>query len=79
MSSLSHFNGLRTLLVIVRHVVDPRAHGVALHEPGIVGLQGLGDRGGAAFLAYCLRSRRWIPSEVDFEIWGIRVLTALCL
>jgi hypothetical protein len=40
--ALGRFDGCRTLLVVVRHVIDPGAHGVAPHQPGIEGLQKFG-------------------------------------
>ena len=40
--NLGEFDRSRAFLVIVRHMVDPRAHGIAPHQPGIVGLQQFG-------------------------------------
>jgi hypothetical protein len=37
--NLGEFHGQRAFLVIVRHVIDPTAHGIARHQPSIVGLQ----------------------------------------
>jgi hypothetical protein len=35
---------MRTFLVIVHHGIDPTAHGIAAHQPGIVGLEEVGRR-----------------------------------
>ena len=40
---LHNLHGLRTLLVIVRHVIDSRAYWIRTHEPSIVGPQQCGD------------------------------------
>ena len=42
--NLLEFHGCRTGFVIIGDVVDPRAHGIAPHQPGIVGLQEVGHR-----------------------------------
>lgn len=42
--SLGEFHGRRAFLVVVSHVVDPSAYGIALHQPSIVGLQQFGRR-----------------------------------
>jgi hypothetical protein len=42
--SLSDFHGSRTFLVVVRHVVDPSADGIAPHQAGVVGLRQFGRR-----------------------------------
>ena len=41
---LGQFHGRRTCLVVVGDVVDPGAHGIPMHQPGIVGLQQFGRR-----------------------------------
>ena len=41
--NLGKLHRTRTLLIIVRHVIDTGAHGVAPHEPSIAGLQQFGD------------------------------------
>ena len=43
---LGEFDGTRAFLIIVRHVIYPGAHGIAPHQPSIVGLQQFGDRSG---------------------------------
>jgi hypothetical protein len=40
----SKLHGFRAFCVVIRHMVDPRAHGIAPHQPSIVGLQHLGRR-----------------------------------
>jgi len=35
--SLGKFHRRGALLIVVRHAVDPRAHGIAPHQPSIVG------------------------------------------
>jgi hypothetical protein len=42
--NLGEFHGRGAFLVIVPHVVDPRAYGIAPHLPSIVGLQQFGRR-----------------------------------
>ena len=42
MLNLFEFHGCRALPVVVHHVIDPRADGVAPHEPIIIGLQQFG-------------------------------------
>ena len=37
--NLLQFHWRGTSFVIIRHVIDPRAHGVAPHQPSIAGLQ----------------------------------------
>jgi hypothetical protein len=34
----------RAFLIVVPHTIDPSAHGIAPHEPGIIGLQQFGRR-----------------------------------
>jgi hypothetical protein len=41
--NLCEFRRTRAFLVIVRHVVDPSAHGIAPHTLGIAGLQQIGN------------------------------------
>src|SRR5271169_271898 len=41
--SLDDLHRSRALLVVVRHIVDPTAHGVAPHGLGVVGLQQFRD------------------------------------
>src|SRR5260370_38507420 len=33
--NLGKLHGTRTFLVVIRHVIDPSAHGIAPHHPGI--------------------------------------------
>jgi hypothetical protein len=42
--NLHEFHGCRTGFVIIGDVVDPRAHGIAPHQSGVVGLQEVGHR-----------------------------------
>ena len=42
--SLGELHGCGALLVVVRDVIDPRAHGIATHQPGVAGPQQLGRR-----------------------------------
>ena len=42
--NLHEFHGCRTGFIIIGDVVDPRADGIAPHQPGIVGLQEVGHR-----------------------------------
>jgi hypothetical protein len=42
--NLSEFHGCGARCIVVRHVIDPRAHGIASHEPRIVGSQQFGGR-----------------------------------
>src|SRR5580692_12967024 len=42
--NLGEFHGRGAIRVVVRHVVDRRAHGIAPHRPSIVGLQQIGCR-----------------------------------
>ena len=44
MLSLCKLYGCGAFLVVVSHVVDPGAHGVAPHQPGIEELQQVGHR-----------------------------------
>ena len=44
MLNLGNRDRYRTLFIIIRHAVDPRAHGTATHQPGITGLQQIGRR-----------------------------------
>ena len=37
--NLGEFYRCRTLLVVIGYVIDPRAYGIATHQPSIVGLQ----------------------------------------
>jgi hypothetical protein len=44
--NLGEFHGHGTFFVVVSHVVDPPAYGIAAHQPGIAGLeQTMADRG----------------------------------
>jgi hypothetical protein len=49
--NLSEFHGSRAFLGVIRHVVDPRAYGIAPHQPGIGGLQQIGRRSQQIVLA----------------------------
>jgi hypothetical protein len=42
--NLCEFHGCTAFFVVVGHVVDPSAYGIALHQPSIVGLQPVGGR-----------------------------------
>src|ERR1022692_3080184 len=42
--NLSEFHGCGAFFVVVSHVVDPRAYGIAPHSPGIVRSQQFGRR-----------------------------------
>ena len=42
--SLDRLHGARTFLIIIRHMIDPRAHGIAPHEPGVERLEQFGRR-----------------------------------
>jgi hypothetical protein len=42
--NLDEFDRRGASFVVLRHAVDPRAHGIAPHEPGVAGLQQLGRR-----------------------------------
>jgi hypothetical protein len=42
--NLGKLRRMRTFLVVVSHVVDPSAHGIAPHARGIVGPQQFGRR-----------------------------------
>jgi len=42
--SLGDLHRSRTLLIVIRHTVDPRAHGIAPHQFGIIRLQQFGGR-----------------------------------
>jgi hypothetical protein len=44
MLNLGNRDRYRTLFIIIRHAVDPSAHGIATHQPGIRGLQQFGRR-----------------------------------
>jgi hypothetical protein len=59
--SLDRLHGSRTFLVIVRHVVDPRTHGIATHQPGVVGLQQIGSH------------THFLHSGIEPEVVGIRI------
>ena len=37
--NLGDFHGSEAFLVVISHVIDPSAHGIAPHQPGIVRLQ----------------------------------------
>src|ERR1035437_7928161 len=41
---LTKLHGCGAFRVVVSHVIDPRAHGIAPHEPSIVGLEQFGRR-----------------------------------
>jgi hypothetical protein len=41
-SDLCEFHGRGAFLIVVGHTVDPRADGIAPHQPSIVGLQQIG-------------------------------------
>jgi len=43
MLNLRGFHGSRAFLVVVAHVVDPRAYWIAAHQPSVVRFQKLGD------------------------------------
>jgi hypothetical protein len=42
--NLGRLHGYGSSLVIIHHMIDPRAHRIATHEPGIEGLQQFGRR-----------------------------------
>src|ERR1700689_2613643 len=42
--SFRKLHGRGARFVVVHHGIDPRANGIASHEPGIIGLQQIGDR-----------------------------------
>jgi hypothetical protein len=42
--NLGEFHGCGAGFVVIGNVIDPRAHGIAPHEPGIKGLQQIGRR-----------------------------------
>jgi len=42
--NLGKFHGRGAFRVIVRHVIDPSAYGIAPHLPSIIGLQQFGHR-----------------------------------
>jgi len=42
--NLCEFHGHRAFFVVIRHMIDPCAHGIAPHQPGVAGLQQVGRR-----------------------------------
>jgi len=42
--NLGELHGRIAFLVIIGHMIDPCAHGIATHQPGIVGFQQFGRR-----------------------------------
>jgi len=42
--NVCEFHGHGAFFVVVSHVVDPRAYGIAAHQPGVAGLQQIGRR-----------------------------------
>jgi hypothetical protein len=42
--NLGEFHGCGAFTVVVRHAVDPGAHGIAPHQPGVAGPQQIGRR-----------------------------------
>lgn len=59
--NLGEFHGRGALFVVVHHVVDPCAHGIAAHQAGIEGLQKFRHR------SHILHSR------IEPEVIAVRV------
>jgi len=43
--NVGDFDACGTIRIIIHHAVDPRAHRIATHQPGIAWLQQFGRRG----------------------------------
>ena len=59
--SLGEFHGCGAFLVVIGHVIDPSAYGIAPHQLGIIGLQHVGHR------------TRIVHSRIEPQVVAIRI------